>query len=111
MKERSNIVIDNLTSHIRQLISKYESIKNQNNMLERELSQQRKKTETYRQKIEDLKNKLTEFELKENSLKEKKEEMQLKEAFITACGNTETAKKSIAKIIAEIDSCIYLLDE
>lgn len=111
MKDEAEIVVNRLNTHISELISKYEQLKSQNNILGENLRQQVRKTETYKLKIEDLKKKFAELELKENDLKLKQDKLQLKEALEAVGGSKEKAREIIARIISEIDSCIYLLDE
>ena len=111
MKDEAEIVVDRLNAHIKELVSKYEELKSQNNILGENLKQQVRRTETYKLKIEDLKNRFAELELKENDLKLKQDRLQLKDALVEISGSREEAKKIIARIISEIDSCIYLLDE
>ena len=111
MKDEAEIVVDRLNAHIKELVSKYEELKSQNNILGENLKQQVRRTETYKLKIEDLKNRFAELELKENDLKLKQDRLQLKDALVEVSGSREEAKKIIARIISEIDSCIYLLDE
>lgn len=111
MKDEAEIVVKRLYTHISELVSKYEEIRSQNAILGENLKQQVGKTETYRLRLEKLKNRFAELELKENNLKLKQEELQFKESLITVGGGKEGAREIIAKMIAEIDSCIYLLDE
>ncbi|MDO4367913.1 MAG: hypothetical protein Q4C26_04335 [Bacteroidales bacterium] len=111
MKDEAEIVVNRLNTHISELISKYEELKSQNDLLSENLRQQVGKTETYKLRLEKLKNRFAELELKENDLKLKQEELQFKESLIAVEGDKEVAREVIAKIIAEIDSCIYLLDE
>ncbi len=111
MKDEAEIVVNRLNTHIRELISMYEELKSQNNILGENLKQQVRKTETYKLKIEDLKKRFAELELKENNLKLKEEKLQLKESLVTIGGSKEEARRIIASIISEIDRCIYLLDE
>ena len=93
MKDEAEIVVNRLNTHISELVSKYEELKSQNAILEK------------------LKNRFAELELKENDLKLKQEELQFKESLVAVEGGKEGAREVIAKMIAEIDSCIYLLDE
>lgn len=111
MKDEAEIVVNRLNTHISELVSKYEELKSQNAILSENLRQQVGKTETYKLRLEKLKNRFAELELKENDLKLKQEELQFKESLVAVEGGKEGAREVIAKMIAEIDSCIYLLDE
>jgi hypothetical protein len=97
MSAESNIIIGNLKKHIRELISKYEIISSDNSALKEELLAVKKELETKNIKIKEL--------------EEEKERILLAEAFRASHGDVKEAKKTISKIVKEIDKCISMLND
>lgn len=84
-----------LETKIRELISRYESLKGENELLQRNLDSCRAELEQTTQT---------------NKLLEKKiNNLQLTEAFIGAGRDNAEAKKKVAALIKDIDKCVAML--
>ena len=97
MSAESQIVVEKLKGHIEQIISKYELALSENISLRDEL-------EKYRTDLENRNDKIKELE-------QKIELMQLGEAFKASAEDVKEAKKTIGKIVREIDKCISMLND
>lgn len=90
-------IVSSLKKKIEILISRYESLKEENASLKETLS-------GYERKLETRNNRINELEKQLNNL-------QLKEAFLGVAPDREGAGKKVASLIKEIDSCISMLSE
>lgn len=97
MSVESQIIIQKLKGHIEQIISKYELALSDNNSLRVQLDKANKDLETKNNRIKELEQKV--------------EQMQLAEAFAATTDNVKEAKKTIGKIVKEIDKCISMLND
>ena len=97
MSVESQIAINRLKGHIEQIISKYELALSDNNSLRVQLDKANKDLETKNNRIKELEQKV--------------EQMQLAEAFAATTDNVKEAKKTIGKIVKEIDKCISMLND
>lgn len=90
-------IVSPLKSKIETLISRYESLKEENAFLKEELSK-------CAHKLENRNNRINELEKQLNNL-------QLKEAFLGTSPDKAKAGKKVASLIKEIDSCISMLSQ
>lgn len=86
-----------LKSKIEELISRYEALKAENAELKEAADRYEKKIETKNNRIEELEKQLS--------------KLQLKEAFLGVSVDTAKARKKVASLIEEIDSCIGMLSD
>lgn len=90
-------IISGLESKIEWLISRYELLKSENAMMEKELSE-------CKEIIDNQNNRITQ-------LKQQIDNLQLIEAFKNSSKDKKEAKAIISKLIKEIDKCIGMLNE
>ena len=96
-------IIEGLSSKIESLISMYEACKSDNGRLEAELESCKEKLLARNTTIEELKNQVDQLKLKNKNL-------QLVDAFNISANDKARAKRSIDRIISEIDNCIEMLN-
>jgi chromosome segregation ATPase len=95
--------IEGLNSKIETLISMYEACKAENTRLEAELESCQDKLLAKNTTIEELKTQIDQLKLKNKNL-------QLVDAFNISANDRARAKRSVEKIIQEIDNCIEMLN-
>ena len=95
--------IEGLNSKIETLISMYEACKVENTRLEAELENCQDKLLAKNTTIEELKTQIDQLKLKNKNL-------QLVDAFNISANDRARAKRSVEKIIQEIDNCIEMLN-
>ena len=95
--------IEGLNSKIETLISMYEACKADNSRLEAELDSCKDKLLAKNTTIEELKTQIDQLKLKNKTL-------QLVDAFNISANDRARAKRSVEKIIREIDNCIEMLN-
>lgn len=96
-------LIEGLNSKIETLISMYEACKSDNDRLEAELESCKDKLQAKNTTIEELKTQIDQLKLKNKNL-------QLVDAFNISANDRARAKRSVEKIIREIDNCIEMLN-
>ena len=96
-------LIEALNSKIETLISMYEASKADNARLEAELESCKDKLQTKNTTIEELKTQIDQLKLKNKNL-------QLVDAFNISANDKARARRSVEKIIQEIDNCIEMLN-
>ena len=96
-------LIEGLNSKIETLISMYEASKAENQRLEATLESYQEKLLARNTTIEELKNQIYQLKLKNKNL-------QLVDAFNISANDRARAKRSVEKIIQEIDNCIAMLN-
>jgi len=96
-------LIEGLNSKIETLISMYEASKAENQRLEATLESYQEKLLARNTTIEELKNQIDQLKLKNKNL-------QLVDAFNISANDRARAKRSVEKIIQEIDNCIAMLN-
>lgn len=96
-------IIEGLSSKIETLISMYEACKSDNERLVAELESCKDKLLAKNTTIEELKNQVDQLKLKNKNL-------QLVDAFNISANDKARAKRSIDRIISEIDNCIEMLN-
>ncbi|MBR4772763.1 MAG: hypothetical protein IK009_08530 [Bacteroidales bacterium] len=95
--------IEGLNSKIETLISMYEACKSDNARLEAELESCKDKLQSKNTTIEELKTQIDQLKLKNKNL-------QLVDAFNISANDRARAKRSVERIIQEIDNCIEMLN-
>ena len=96
-------LIEGLNSKIETLISMYEASKAENQRLEATLESYQEKLLARNTTIEELKKQIDQLKLKNKNL-------QLVDAFNISANDRARAKRSVEKIIQEIDNCIAMLN-
>lgn len=96
-------LIEGLNSKIETLISMYEASKAENHRLEATLESYQDKLLSRNTTIEELKTQIDQLKLKNKNL-------QLVDAFNISANDRARAKRSVEKIIQEIDNCIAMLN-
>jgi outer membrane murein-binding lipoprotein Lpp len=96
-------LIEGLNSKIETLISMYEACKSENARLEATLESYQDKLLARNTTIEELKTQIDQLKLKNKNL-------QLVDAFNISANDRARAKRSVEKIIQEIDNCIAMLN-
>ena len=96
-------LIEGLNSKIETLISMYEAFKAENARLEATLESYQDKLLARNTTIEELKTQIDQLKLKNKNL-------QLVDAFNISANDRARAKRSVEKIIQEIDNCIAMLN-
>ena len=96
-------LIEGLNSKIETLISMYEASKSENARLQAALDSYQDKLLARNTTIEELKTQIDQLKLKNKNL-------QLVDAFNISANDRARAKRSVEKIIQEIDNCIAMLN-
>ena len=96
-------LIEGLNSKIETLISMYEASRADNDRLAAELESCKDKLQAKNTTIEELKTQIDQLKLKNKNL-------QLVDAFNISANDRARAKRSVEKIIREIDNCIEMLN-
>jgi len=96
-------LLEGINSKIETLISMYEASKAENARLEAELENYQDKLLARNTTIEELKTQIDQLKLKNKNL-------QLVDAFNISANDRARAKRSVEKIIQEIDNCIAMLN-
>lgn len=86
-----------LKSKIEELISRYEALDRENVVIKGRLVQ--------------LETELTKKETKLNALEKQISDLRLKEVFLGTAADRTQAKRTLARLIKEIDACVSLLGE
>ena len=86
-----------LKSKIEELISRYEALDRENAVIKGRLVQ--------------LETELTKKETKLNALEKQISDLRLKEVFLGTAADRTQAKRTLARLIKEIDACVSLLGE
>lgn len=97
MNAESQILIGKLKGRIGEIISKYESVTSDNELIKKELAACKNELETSKNTIKELEKKL--------------EKLQLIKAFGASSADVKEAKQKISKIVREIDKCISMLND
>ena len=90
-------VTQRLGEKIEELISRYETLKKENASLRESLLRKDKQLQDKTKKLDELEKNIG--------------DLRLKEAFLGLSADPAQAKKKVARLIKEIDSCIALLTE
>ncbi|MBR5736890.1 MAG: hypothetical protein IKX60_08900 [Bacteroidales bacterium] len=96
-------LIEGLNAKIETLISMYEASRKENERLEAALESCQDKLLAKNTTIEELKTQVDQLKLKNKNL-------QLVDAFNISANDKARAKRSVEKIIQEIDNCIAMLN-
>ena len=86
-----------LTSKVEELISRYETLDRENADIKARLLRYETEASKKDSKIKDLEKQIS--------------DLRLKEAFLGTAGDRTRAKRTVARLIKEIDACVSLLDE
>lgn len=89
-------VVKRLSLKIEELVSRYENLKLENESLKADIAVKDKQLKSTTEKL--------------NNLDKEIGNLRLKEAFMGLSADPAQAKKKVARLIKEIDSCIALLD-
>ncbi|MBQ6300252.1 MAG: hypothetical protein IKH24_07770 [Bacteroidales bacterium] len=86
-----------LTAKVEELISRYETLDRENADIKARLARYEKEASKKDTRIKELEKQIT--------------DLRLKEAFLGTAGDRTQAKRTVARLIKEIDACVSLLNE